>query len=92
MSPANPDCVFGDIGLFLNAKVRSAVFSKSASMTYDQAQKIFVRSDIVDPHAHCHVHGRQCRVKRARLHVAGTECIYFSQQSPTRPGTRGPRM
>ena len=52
-----------------------------------------MNKNILQVHGECCIHhGGPCRPMRARLHVAGTECIHFSRQSPTRPGTRGSRM
>ncbi len=91
MSPGRAACRFCDMGSGINDRIRSPVLGKCTELSYSHLVKIFKEPNSVKSEMHCEVHGRSCPLRRAQLHVAGTERIYFSICSPTKPGTRGAR-
>ena len=91
MSPARPMCRFGDIAEGIDVKVRDRLLLAAESIPYDELSATFKAANVMTARMHCLSHGKACALKRACLHVAGTECIHFSKAGP-RPGTQCKRM
>ena len=92
MSPAVPACLFADIAVFINETVRADLLEACPHMDFAEFSFVFKHREIVSDASSCIRHNGNCRARRAKIHIAGTECIYFSSQNPGRPGTNGPRM
>ena len=86
VSPGRPQCIHSDVRDAIQAKVRHMV--SDASFSWDDMLRLFVKNNIMTDMLPCVVHcgggrtaGRRlCRTRRAKLHVAGTECVAFSSQ------------
>lgn len=86
MAPTKPECLFTDMLDAIADVARPILESQAASFSYADLLKIFREPNMVKERMHCLIAGKECLVKKARVHVAGTECTAFSSQG-ARAGT-----
>ena len=80
MAPASPECLFCEMLDSVLPNIRRAIVTNLLALTYDDMRRIFSTPCIMAERMPCVKHNTSCEVKRAQLHVAGTECIAWSSQ------------
>ena len=78
--PTPPECLFSDIAESIDPRVRQLLLSNAANMGFDALAQICTHKKIVVDPLWCKIHRRFCHMKRARIHIAGTECVAWSRQ------------
>ena len=91
MAPVSPECIFCNMLDSIAPKVRQTIVSNSNIISYEDMRRIFANPRVMTDRMPCAKHSKACEVKRAQLHVAGTECIAWSAQGQ-RQGVNDPRV
>jgi hypothetical protein len=91
MLPHPSECSFTDMTQCISDNVRLLLIKKATTMNYEDLEKIFRNKNIVKHTMMCGSHHKECLVRRATVHIAGTECVTWSSQG-TGMGLSGPKV
>ena len=91
MLPHPSECSFTDMTQCISDNVRLLLIKRATTMNYEDLEKIFRNKNIVKHTMMCGSHHKECMVRRATVHIAGTECVTWSSQG-TGMGLSGPKV
>ena len=91
MHPHSPQCLFGDVHDLIDPRIRHTLVTEAHRMDFLDLSKIVKSGRMLIGQAPCSLHHKDCKPKRAELHVAGTPCVDFSSQGARRM-LRGPSL
>eukprot|EP00959_Pyramimonas_sp_CCMP1952_P469892 9495740-Pyramimonas_sp.AAC.1 len=93
--PHPPTCIFRDVTLCMNRAASAQLHLHGGTMRYNDLQKVMKHPKLVGAvmqRGACIMHpDQECRIEKADVHIAGTECVVWSSQG-SRQGCIGKKV